>query len=229
MLLQSPEISLNRREYQKNGFTIIKNLYSQTEVEMAKSVSKKKNIHRKSSVVSLFNSETIPDSLKDFVCAPKIKNELNKILSPEVDFLSVKPVYKDEKISSGTPWHQDWVYWNGNNHKCSVWVALDDANPNNGCLKVIPGSHKKLYDHGNQKGIEFGRNVNQSQIQNLKAIDVPLESGDALFFHDLLLHASHPNLSGRDRWSLIATYRDSTVEDSGCALYENLWSKRIAL
>jgi len=47
-------------------------------------------------------------------------------------------------------------------------------------------------------------------------VDVPLTAGSAILFHDLLLHASHPNTTGRDRFSMIATYRtvDPTNPDT---------------
>ena len=74
--------------------------------------------------------------MKD-VCVVSI---LNRIIGPNVEFLSVKSVYKNKFTRFGSPWHQDWYYWKGAN-KISVWIALDDATPENGCLKMIAGSH----------------------------------------------------------------------------------------
>ena len=60
---------------------------------------------------------------------------------PNVELLSCKPVLKSKKVAHSSPWHQDWEYWRGT-PKVSAWVALDDAKVDNGCLRVIPGSHR---------------------------------------------------------------------------------------
>ena len=53
---------------------------------------------------------------------------------------------------------------------------------------------------------------------------LPVARGDAVFFHDLTLHASCPNPSGRDRWTAIATYRDASQPDAS-----TVWKRSIVL
>eukprot|EP00947_MAST-08B_sp_MAST-8B-sp1_P004502 g4502.t1 len=140
--------------------------------------------------------------------------------APSVEFLSAKPVCKTGKIKFASPWHQDWMYWTGA-PKLSVWLAVDDAEEENGCLKVLPGSHSALLDHGSfaqKEGFDF--RASDDAVDRMAAdlgrsvVSVPLASGSAIFFSDMLAHASHPNTSGDDRYSLIPTYRSGQVDDT---------------
>jgi phytanoyl-CoA hydroxylase len=216
-----------KKQYEKDGFVIAKSIFSQEELQRAKSFSQQRN-RSNSAGVEVIASKGLPESLRNLVCHDKVKDILFELLGTRVDFLSVKPVYKNENITFGTPWHQDWQYWQGNNHKLSVWVALDDANIDNGCLKVIPGSHTKVEEHQKIQG-DFANRIDEDLSKTRETQDVILKKGDAVFFHDLLLHASHGNTSGKDRWSFISTYRDASREDEGCDLYNNLWSEPLAL
>jgi ectoine hydroxylase-related dioxygenase (phytanoyl-CoA dioxygenase family) len=140
---------------------------------------------------------------------------LRDILGDDVVFLNDKVVYKSGVTTFGSPWHQDWPYWKGS-HKISVWIALDAATTGNGCLKVIPGSHRHgVLEHGGaaDDGLGFNNRMSGDVIDESAAIPVELEAGGAVIFHDLLLHASYPNTSGQDRWAVISTYKDGRQPD----------------
>ena len=145
---------------------------------------------------------------------PKLINALTALIGPDIEFLSDKVVYKTKEQDFGSPWHQDWLYWKGT-HKISVWIALDAATPENGCLKILPGSHKNVAAHEGDAsdGHGFGHRLREDAVDEAKTLSVPCEPGDAVIFHDLLLHASHPNVTGADRYSLISTYRNAAEPD----------------
>lgn len=91
-------------------------------------------------------------------------------------------------------------------------MAIDDATVSNGCLKVVPESHGNAFPHQqHMEAIAFDSRVSEDSISD-EQMSVPLESGSVLFFHDLLLHASNPNIDGNDRYCMIPTYR--SVEDN---------------
>src|SRR5690606_9748522 len=131
-----------------------------------------------------------------------------------VEFLSDKAVFKNHEEDFGTPWHQDWSYWYGS-HTVSVWVPLDDVTPENGCLRLVPGSHRMVVTHDGAADDDHGFNhrIDAAQIPAEAVVTAPLEAGGAIIFHDLTLHASHDNTSGKDRWVWIPTYRDASAED----------------
>ncbi|MDE2886721.1 MAG: phytanoyl-CoA dioxygenase family protein [Gemmatimonadota bacterium] len=138
---------------------------------------------------------------------------LNRIIGPNVEFLSVKSVYKNKFTRFGSPWHQDWYYWKGAN-KISVWIAMDDATPENGCLKMIAGSHLKRFKVKQVRGENgFGWRIANEEFAGCPETTLAVNRGDAVFFHDQTLHGSFPNTSGADRWSFISTYRDGSERD----------------
>jgi phytanoyl-CoA hydroxylase len=145
---------------------------------------------------------------------PRLVDALAEIIGPNIEFWSDKLVYKSSKVDFGSPWHQDWPYWKGA-HKFSVWIALDDASPENGCLRMIPGSHTTEAEHskGDQEGIGFWNRLRPGAIDESRAVVMSVKAGTALIFHDQTLHCSYPNSSGRDRWAIISTYRDASAED----------------
>ncbi len=139
---------------------------------------------------------------------------LQQLLGPNVEFLSVKAVFKNAKTTFNSPWHQDWFYWQGSN-KISIWIALDDATPENGCLRMVPGSQQKVFEMATVEDAKgFNRRVTDEALQGLPIDTLPVHRGDAVFFHDLALHSSCPNTNGKERWSAIATYRDASQADS---------------
>ena len=140
---------------------------------------------------------------------------LEAILGPNVEFLSDKVVFKDTERHVASPWHQDWPYWEGT-HKISVWVALDDATPGNGCLKLLPGWHRGsvIHDGDMSDGAGFGHRIRPETVDESVAITAPVEAGGAVFFHDLTMHSSHPNTERRERWTWVPTYRDAQADDS---------------
>lgn len=144
----------------------------------------------------------------------RILDVLEAIQGPNTEFLSDKVVYKNETTDFGSPWHQDWPYWRGS-HKISVWVALDDVSPANGCLKVLPRSHAEFVPHNGDAsdGYGFGHRLAPGAVDESRVVVAELEAGGAVFFHDLTLHASFPNTARADRWIWIPTYRDAQAQD----------------
>jgi ectoine hydroxylase-related dioxygenase (phytanoyl-CoA dioxygenase family) len=145
----------------------------------------------------------------------RLLDALEALLGPDIEFLSDKVVFKAAGVEYGSPWHQDWPYWEGA-HKISVWIALDAATPENGCLKMLPGSHRQAAPHqdiATPPGEGFSLRPRPEAVDESRTVSVPAEPGDAIFFHDLTLHASFPNRSGQDRWALISTYRSASEPD----------------
>jgi ectoine hydroxylase-related dioxygenase (phytanoyl-CoA dioxygenase family) len=81
---------------------------------------------------------------------PRLLDVLEPILGQNIEVLSDKVVFKTADVEYGSPWHQDWPYWQGA-HKISVWITLDPATAQNGCLKMLPGSHLEAALHDNIK------------------------------------------------------------------------------
>jgi ectoine hydroxylase-related dioxygenase (phytanoyl-CoA dioxygenase family) len=163
--------------------------------------------------VRVWMADSMDPMTHDRVCDAKLTQALQQLIGPNVEFLSMKAVFKNAKTTFASPWHQDWFYWQGT-PKISVWIALDDADAENGCLRLIPRSHRQVSQKATvEDGQGFIYRLTDEMIEGMPVETLPVQRGDALFFHDLALHASCPNISGRERWTAIATYRDAAQQD----------------
>jgi len=112
-------------------------------------------------------------------------------------------------------WHQDASYWPLTPSKAvTVWLAIDDADIANACMKFIPGWHH--YGHLTYKLTEdSGANVLNQEVENAEGIGQPvydeLKAGEISIHSDLLLHGSEANLSTRRRCGLTLRYTPADV------------------
>ncbi len=223
MALRSQAVDPPRDEdgamaYERDGFLAVRGLYAPEEMaewkDRVKAILQEEgNLNNIPSGVRVWMADKLDPYFCERMRDERVARVLTRVIGPNVEFLSVKAVYKNEHTLFGSPWHQDWFYWKGS-HKLSVWIALDDATPENGCLRLIPGSHRRALDMKEvDDGVGFGRRVSDEDLKGLPVTTVPARRGDAIFFHDLMVHGSHPNTSRTDRWAFISTYRDASVRD----------------
>jgi hypothetical protein len=110
----------------------------------------------------------------------------------------------------GQAWHQDEIYIPTRDRSLiGAWIAMDDATIENGCLWVVPGSHRMGYlypqrDHGNPDEFDFA----QESYGFDEGAEVPVEvqAGDVVFFNGYLLHRSRRNRSKGYRRVLVSHY-----------------------
>jgi hypothetical protein len=210
-----PVASDVRAAYERDGFVMLRGLY--TASQMAEWKAKTREITHAADVDSgvevWFLPKFPPYFLAQFT-GPALVEPIKAILGPAVEFLSAKPVVKTGKIRFASPWHQDYPYWLGTN-KLSAWIAMDPATRENGCLKVVRGGHTRyLPHHPPADGSAFANRLEEHELPPGEIVDCVMAPGDAILFHDLLPHSSHPNPEGRDRWAMIPTYRSAATPDS---------------
>jgi ectoine hydroxylase-related dioxygenase (phytanoyl-CoA dioxygenase family) len=113
------------------------------------------------------------------------------------------------------PWHQDGEYWLMRPlATCSAWIAIDPVTTANGCMRFIPGSHRReeLYRHhqARREGLVLNLALDQDQFDEREAVNVELEPGQ-ISLHDVrLIHGSLANTSGQRRAALIMRYMPAT-------------------
>ena len=111
------------------------------------------------------------------------------------------------------PWHQDAPFWRLDPMECvSAWIAIDATGPHNGCMEVIPGSHRNPLPHTLSKGTgRFGIRTKIGQADESRAVAISLEPGQFLLFDRWLLHRSEMNRSSRPRVGLSVRYTTPQV------------------
>lgn len=100
-------------------------------------------------------------------------------------------VYKPEGAENAVPWHQDFMYMTGDPSKLIVWIPLDDVHLGNGCIHVIPGSHKAgTLPWHRARGETHQKRTNPEFVPTEKAVAVEMTAGSVLCFDQHLLHSS---------------------------------------
>ena len=107
-----------------------------------------------------------------------------------------------------TAWHLDTPFWSFSDKRAiSIWVALDDATLENGCLFFIPGSHQQT---GFDK-ITIGRNIDgifdiYPQFRNAKSVAAPMKAGSCSFHNGLTIHGANANMTNGFRRAMTCAY-----------------------
>ncbi len=157
---------------------------------------------------------------------PAILDAAEDILGPNLLVWSSSFFIKDARDPSYVSWHQDSTYW-GLSHPdvVTAWVALSVSIVENGCMRVIPGSHLKdqlphhdTYAENNL--LTRGQEV-MVEVNDAEAVDVELQPGEFSLHHVRLVHGSDPNNSDFRRIGYairyIPTYVRQTEGPRDCA------------
>ena len=150
----------------------------------------------------------------DLMTNPLILDAVESLIGGE---LFANPVYnvrpKVPKVAAGAiPWHQDKMYWPGANANpvITVWIPLVDSNLENGCLQLIPRTHKRqlLSYHSEQySGTGYLETDSEHIATQGRVLALPLKTGSGLLFNDRCLHMSTANHSDHVRWSVDLRYQ----------------------
>jgi ectoine hydroxylase-related dioxygenase (phytanoyl-CoA dioxygenase family) len=133
----------------------------------------------------------------DIARLPAAVQTLAGIIGPNVKMMQSMLFIKSEG-KPGQAWHQDETHIPTRDRSLTaIWIALDDATTENGCLWVIPGSHRAgvLYPDREQDDARFDctREAYGFRYREEEAVPVELAAGSALVFDGYLLHRSLPN------------------------------------
>ncbi|MGE0210670.1 MAG: phytanoyl-CoA dioxygenase family protein [Parvibaculaceae bacterium] len=136
---------------------------------------------------------------------PKILDAVESLLGPNLLLWNSSFLPKAPNSKTWFTWHQDATYWGLQPPRIlSVWLALSEATSENGCLRVIPGTHLEgQLPHENTfdptVGLPRGQQVT-SAVDEGRALDLPLAPGEASLHHVLVVHGSGSNQT--DGWRL---------------------------
>ncbi len=148
----------------------------------------------------------------DLVTDPRILDAVEGILGPDILVHSSTIFGKQPGDERFVSWHQDGYYMRLDRPDfVSAWVALTDSAADNGCLRVMPGSHRSgRLAHGetavSEKNMLLSGMEVETEIDEDRAVDVELRPGEASLHHVDLLHGSRANTSGRPRIGVAIRY-----------------------
>jgi ectoine hydroxylase-related dioxygenase (phytanoyl-CoA dioxygenase family) len=155
----------------------------------------------------------------ELMANPVILDAVESLIGGEI---FANPVYntrpKVPRVAAGAvPWHQDKSYWPqaSANPVITVWVPLVDATLENGCLHIMPRTHRQKvlsYHHEQVTGTRY-LEVDAEHLGKEKApLPLPVRKGDAILFNDRCIHSSTPNRSDHVRWAIDLRYQPTSQD-----------------
>jgi ectoine hydroxylase-related dioxygenase (phytanoyl-CoA dioxygenase family) len=120
-------------------------------------------------------------------------------------------ILKPPHTAAATPWHQDEAYWDADKEyaSLSIWIPLQPATLENGCMQFIPGTHRQevLPHHpiGNDVRV-IGLEVDDVDTVVAEAVACPLPAGGATIHHSRTLHYTGPNATDQPRRAYIMSF-----------------------
>ena len=226
----------DRKQYDEQGFLLVKGLFEPAELEpwrrrfqdivegrvpAAERMLVMKDVMIAKGVVEAESKLAAVAKIQDFhqdpvlfdgYCrSPKLLRYVEGICGPDIKSIHNMLINKPPGVDGRHPLHQDLLYFpfRPADEIVGTWTALDPATRENGCLVVVPGSHKgELLEHENP-GWEY---VNFLYVgakgagEATQRVHLEMEPGDTVFFHPLLLHGSGRNRSPGFRVAISAHF-----------------------
>ena len=147
----------------------------------------------------------------DFINNENLCNILEDILGPNIDCFLSQFIFKNPG-AWGQPWHQDSSYFPFDREpQVAAWLATSEATLENGCLVVLPGSHREsLHEHlpDDREGSNYGYTEIKDHDFSLEE-PILLNRGDLLLFHSFLMHKSYDNKSDSRRTAMVYHFAET--------------------
>ena len=147
----------------------------------------------------------------DYVRTPQILDLVEQVLGPDLICWGAHVFCKPARTGLAIPWHQDGQYWPIRPlASCTVWIALDDSTVENGCLRIVRGSHRMrtIFHHRLDERPDHAleQHIDEAAFDESDVVDVELEAGQ-MSIHDVYaIHGSRANLSDRRRAGFTIRY-----------------------
>ncbi len=157
----------------------------------------------------------IDPGFAEYARRPEILDMVEQLIGPDIALWNMSFFAKPALNGTATPWHQDGEYWPIRPlATCTVWIAVDDSTTENGCLKVMRGSHleQRLRKHhtNDGPGLALNQEVDASEYDDSKAVSITLDAG-RMSLHDVyLVHGSEANRSPNPRRGMTMRFMPTT-------------------
>ncbi len=215
-----PDKSLQSR-YEQNGFlTDIDVLESDEVDEMRQKFDEmERTVPVEQRQIGLHARHLEDEFVWNLATDPRVLSVIESIAGPNLLLLGTHFFNKQPNPSAAAyvAWHQDVTYWGLEPAEAhSAWIAIDDSDRENGCMKVLPKSHRqgvKLHSTAELQGnlLSINQEIPDDHLDTIGAIDLNLRAGQMSVHHGMLVHSSNPNQSDRRRCGLVARYISTAV------------------
>ena len=214
-----------QREFTENGFVAFRGFLSANEL----SELRDELTHYQQTVLPQLSPDSVfyevkgqPATLKqmplrgehsqyfgDLLQRPQFRQLAENLLNGPVIPKQVQWLNKCARVGAATPPHQDGYYYMLEPAEAvAMWLALDDADESNGCMRYVPRSHQAgMRAHGRMNTLGFSLGISDfGDADRAAEVALSAQPGDLLIHHCLTIHRADPNPSERERRALQFVY-----------------------
>jgi len=142
------------------------------------------------------------ERLLEFLLADEVLDLVEPFIGPNIGLFSSHFICKDPFKGRATPWHEDSAFWKSHFDRfdkiITVWLAIDRSFKENGCMRVIPGTHANGFSEYTEMNGEmntFNSGISPDAIDENKAVYFELERGECSLHDSRIIHGAKANSS----------------------------------
>ena len=216
-------------QYSSNGFAFpIRAITGSRSAELADRVQKLRKTDPPLAERALgTNCHLLFPWLHELAHTSKILDEVEQVIGPNIMLWSTSFFIKDPGSKSYVSWHQDSTYWGLNPLEIvTAWLAFTPSNNSNGCMRVIPESHRRGQSahkdtFANHNLLSRGQEI-EVDISGEQVVELALEPGEMSLHHVQIFHGSNSNDSNTVRIGFAMRYVPTYTRQAGGRTYAEL-------
>ena len=216
-------------QYSSNGFAFpIRAITGSRSAELADRVQKLRKTDPPLAERALgTNCHLLFPWLHELAHTSKILDEVEQVIGPNIMLWSTSFFIKDPGSKSYVSWHQDSTYWGLNPLEIvTAWLAFTPSNNSNGCMRVIPESHRRGQSahkdtFANHNLLSRGQEI-EVDISGEQVVDLALEPGEMSLHHVRIFHGSNRNDSNTVRIGFAIRYIPAYTRQEGGRTFAEL-------
>ncbi len=229
--LTSPRLTPEQiAQYERDGYTLVKQpLFAPEKFARLRAIFEESLAREGSGGMDMIH--TRDPRLLEFLLSDEALDLIEPVIGPNIGLWASHFISKDPFAGKATPWHEDSSYWNGQistmERICTVWLAVDEATKENGCMAVIPGSQHggfSAYEPVDIVGNIFGSQIKSDQFDESQAVYFELKPDECSLHEARLIHGAQANTSDKRRAGYTLRYFPTTSKI--LALSHPLWLAR---
>jgi ectoine hydroxylase-related dioxygenase (phytanoyl-CoA dioxygenase family) len=205
--------------YRTNGYTLYKKpVFSSEKFSRLKTIFEEHLANKgDKSSDSLDMPHTHDPRLLEFLLSDEILDLVEPITGPNIVLWASGFVSKDPYSGAATPWHEDSAYWNGRvdafENIVTVWLAIDPATKDNGCMRVVAGTHTNGFSE--YKKVEGSKGIFHSEIaadiDEDSAVYFELQPNECSLHDSRIIHGARANTSPLRRTGYTMRYFPASI------------------
>lgn len=157
--------------------------------------------------------------LFEFLMADEVLDMVEPVIGPNIALWSSHFISKEPLTGRATPWHEDSAYWKGRFDRLdqivTVWLAIDPADEENGCMRVIPGTHKNgfsEYESTDTTNNTFSSQIRADLVDESQSVYFELQANQCSLHDSRIIHGAKANTSPRRRCGYTMRYFSQSMK-----------------